>query len=267
MARELTQTATSGGPPAELRRTGWFVYGLVPSDVEVTADARGLGDPVGPVTVLTYGEIGALVSELPLDTRLGRPDHLLAYKELLDSAALAAPVLPVRFGTVLESREAVAALLDERHDEYLAVLDELDGRLEYVVHARYVERDLLAGILAESPAAADLRERLRGQPEQGTVDLRIRLGELINQAVGARRDADTGALIDEVGELAEASMPLPPAHEQDAANVAFLVRHDQRADFEAAVARHAERCRERLTLRLLGPLAAYDFVGEPAGRG
>lgn len=249
------------------QNVGCFLYGMVPADVEPTADARGLGDPPGRVSVVTHGEIGALVSEIELDQPLGRPDDLVAYKELLDGTALEAPVLPVRFGTVLASREAVAELLAAQQDGYLAVLAELEGRVQYVVHGRYVEQALLTEVLEGNPEAASLRDQLRGQPEEATVDIRIRLGELINQAIEAKRAADTQLLVEALTPAAVASVLRPATHEQDAAHVAFLVETDRRAEFEGAVDELAGRWAGHATLRLLGPLAPYDFVAPPQGEG
>lgn len=248
--------------------TGQFLYGLVPSDVEVTAQARGLGDPLGPVTTIRHGSVAALISETPLDVRLGRPEDLLAYRALLDGVAVTAevPVLPVRFGTVLPSTAAVAELLEQRHDEYRTALDELDGRVEYVVRARYVERALLAGVLAEQPEAADLRDRLRDRPAEADVDLRIRLGEIVAQAVEARRVADTERLTDVLAPYRLAAAPLPVHHEQDAARVAFLVERGRRAAFTDAVRELAEAWRDWATVRLVGPAAPWDFVPSASGR-
>ena len=83
------------------RTTGCYVYGIVPADVEVTSDARGLGDPPGAVKVVRFGEIGALVGEIRLDTSLGTPEDLMAYEHLLDGVAREAPVVPVRFGAIM----------------------------------------------------------------------------------------------------------------------------------------------------------------------
>jgi hypothetical protein len=259
-ATNTQASSTSTASTVSGTGTGWFMYGLVPGDVETTADIRGLGDPSGPVTVVRHGEVGALISEVPIDAPLGLPDHLIAYRELLDSVAVAVPVLPVRFGTVLESREAVAELLGVQHDGYLAALGELEGRVEYVVRARYVERTLLTEVLTEHPEAAALRDQLRGQPEDATRDLRIQLGEMINQAVEARRAADTQRLTDFLAPLSVGIAPQPPGHEQDAANAAFLIERDRRAEFEEAVGQLADEWQERATVRLLGPLAAYDFA-------
>ncbi|MEV4757138.1 GvpL/GvpF family gas vesicle protein [Micromonospora sp. NPDC049559] len=265
----MTDRSTSPAAPADgtAPERGWFLYGLVPDDVEATSAARGLDESLGPVTVLSHDGIGALVSEIPLDVRLGLPEQLVAYKELLDATALAAPVLPVRFGTVLTSPEAVTELLAAGRDEYRAALEELEGRVEYLVRARYDERAVLTEVLEQNSEAARLREQLRGQPEETGMDLRIRLGEILSQEVEARRAADTERLVQLLGPVAVAHVPQSPLHEQDAANVAFLVDEDRRADFERAVDGITDEWRDRATVRLVGPLAAYDFAGGTRPRG
>ncbi|MEV1287526.1 GvpL/GvpF family gas vesicle protein [Micromonospora sp. NPDC049679] len=253
---------------AEATGVGYFIYGVVPSDVEPTEDARGLGDPAAPVTVVTHGEVAALVSEIGLDRPLGRPDDLVAYKQLLDGTAVEAPVLPIRFGTVLESRDAVTELLSAAHDDYLAALNELDGRVEYVVRGRYVEQAVLTEVLAENPEAEELRQQLRGAPENSSMDLRMRLGELINEGVEARRAADTDRLVDALTAVSVASVLRPPTHEQDAAHAAFLVETERRAEFEEAVERLADdEWSGRVNVKMLGPLAPYDFAARPQPQG
>jgi hypothetical protein len=254
MPREATEAR-----PTE-QSAGTLIYAIVPEDVEPTGDARGLGDPPGRVTAVTHRDIAALVSEVRLDRPLGRPEDLVAYQQLLDGTATVAPVLPVRFGAVLTGPEAVEDLLAAHYDEFLAALNDLEGRVEYIVRGRYEERALLSEVLAENAEAASLRDQLRGQPEEATVNLRIRLGEIINQAVEAKRAADTQRVIDELAPIADEIAVRPPTHEEEAANVAFLVETDRQEEFEDALERLATDWDGRVTLRLLGPLAPYDFT-------
>ncbi|MEU4641202.1 GvpL/GvpF family gas vesicle protein [Micromonospora sp. NPDC023814] len=240
--------------------TGLFIYGIVPSDVEPTPDAAGIGDPPGEVAAIRRGELAALVSEVSLTEPIGRPADLTAYQELVDGTAAVAPVLPVRFGTVVTGPDAVADLLEAHHDRFAAALDEFEGRIQYVVHGRYHEPEMIAEILADNPAAAELAGQVRGQPEAATRPQRIRLGEIISQAVELRREAENRQLVEALGPLVVASAPRPPSHELDAANAAFLVERDREDEFVAAVEEYAEQRRELLRTRLLGPLAPYDFV-------
>jgi hypothetical protein len=250
------QTAQTPG-----RGVATFLYGVVPSDVEPTADAQGVGDPPGKVAVVTHRDIGALISEVPVDRPLGSPEELRAYQRLLDGTAEVAPVLPVRFGAVLADEGAVTDLLARYHDDFRAALNELEGRVEFTVRGRYEQSVVLREVLAENPEVQQLREQVRGQPEEATVALRMRLGELVNQAVEAKRNADTERVVDLLRPLADRVLVRPVTHETDAANVAVLVDAGRRDELEEAVRQLAEEWSERATLRLLGPLAPYDFVG------
>lgn len=257
-------SAPASAQPQAEQTTGCYVYAIVPGDVELTSEARGLGDPPSEVRIVRADDVAALVSDIDVDRPLGRPEDLIAHEQLLDSTVTAAPVLPVRFGAVVTSRDAVVEeLLKPHHDQLIAALREMEGRAEYVVKARYVEQALLAEVLDENPAAAELRERTQGRPEEATRDLRLQLGELISAAVEAKREADTNAVIEALGPVSVASGVRPPTHEQDAAHVAFLADLAREDELVEALNRLARDWKGRITVRLLGPLAPYDFVVTP----
>lgn len=250
-------TDENAQPVAE---TGLFIYGIVPSDVEPTQDAPGVGDPPGEVTAIRHGDLAALVSEVGLEQPMGRPADLTAYQTLLDGTAAVAPVLPVRFGTVVTGPDAVSDLLEAHHDQFAAALREFEDRIQYTVHGRYDEQELIAEMLAQHPDAAELARQVHGQPEEVTREQRIRLGEMISQAVELRREAENQQLIDALSSLSVANTPRPPSHELDAVHIAFLVSSDDEEEFVKAVEDFAEQRRDLIRMRLLGPLAPYDFV-------
>jgi Gas vesicle synthesis protein GvpL/GvpF len=238
-----------------------YVYGILPGDVELAAPMTGVGDPPGKVTLVRAGDLAALVSTVNLDSPLGTPEDLTAHKEVLDATVTAAPVLPMRFGAVVASEDAVVdELLKPNHDEFSAAVGELDGRLEYVVKGRYDEQALLAEILAENPDAERLRGQIRGNDPEATRELRITLGELVANAVEAKRAQDTRLLGKAMTDHCVASAVREPTHERDAAHVAFLVEAGQQKPMRKAIQDLAREWKGRVEVRLLGPMAAYDFV-------
>lgn len=240
-------------------QTGYLVYGVVPGDVEETGDARGLGDAA--VTVVTHGRVGALVSEVTLDRPLGKPDDLVAYQRLLDSTATAVPVLPMRFGAVMTDIDAVEGLLADQHDRYADLLERIDGHAEFVVRARYVMDSVLPEILESNEEAGELRDAIRGQPEELTGNARLRLGEIVYQTIEAERQRDTRRLVEVLGDTVAECRELPPTHEEDAAHLAVMVPTAKRDEFDEALRKLADdEWRGWATVRLLGPLAPYDFV-------
>ena len=189
-----------------------YVYGILPGDIEIEPGATGVGSPPGEVRVVRHGDLAALVSDVDMDKPLGRPDDLFAHEGLLDATAAEVPVLPLRFGALVSSDDAVAGeLLQAHHDEFATALSHLEGRVEYVVRGRYDEQAILREVLEENPHAARLAEQIKGADPDATRELRIQLGEILNTAVAAKREEDTRAVGDAVAGLVEASVVRPPA--------------------------------------------------------
>jgi hypothetical protein len=122
------------------RERGVFVYGIFPADIEVAAGMPGVGENPGLMRAVRAGDLAALVSEVRLSGRLGSPDDLRIHRKTLDASAPLVPVLALPFGTVLNSDEAVAEdLLVAHRNEFAEALQELEGRAQFVVQARYLE--------------------------------------------------------------------------------------------------------------------------------
>ena len=250
-----TESSTGAG-----QQTGYYVYGIRPGDVELTEEIKGVGDR--EVTLVHDGDLAALVSEVQLLGPLGTADDLQAHKEILDSVATGVPVLPLRFGAVVASEDAVVSeLLEPNRDEFAAALEELEGRSEYVVKGQYDESAILEEILSEDSEAARLREQITGQDADATREERIRLGEIINNAVAAKRDEDTQQLLSVLEGHTVASVVRDPTDELEAVNVAFLVEEDKADELDQEVEDLGADWEGRVELRVLGPMAPYDFVG------
>jgi len=241
--------------------TGIYVYGIVPADVEVEPNAQGIGDPPATVEVIREGDIAALVSPVSTDQPLGKPECLQAHARLLDGTASVAPVLPMRFGAVMTDEESVAQeLLRENHDEFAEALRALEGHAEFVVKGRYDETTILREVISESKEAQRLREQMAGMSEDAARNSRMALGEIVVNAIDAKRAADTEAVAKVFDDVAKQVNVRQPTHELDAVNIAFLAEVDQQEELQAKVDDLSENWDGRVELRLLGPLAAYDFV-------
>ena len=96
-----------------------------------------------------------------------------------------------------------------------------------------------------------------GQP--GTPD-----GWLVNRAVmvlrTARREEGTRALQQAMEAISVDSVVREPAHEREAVHIAFLVDVDQEPEVERVIEDLAREWEGRIDVRLLGPMAAYDFA-------
>jgi hypothetical protein len=255
-------SSTTAARAAGVRQEkGIYVYGILPADIEVAVGIPGVGEHPGLLRDVRFDGLAALISEVDSSGRLGSPDDLRAHREILDATAAEVPVLPLRFGTVLTSEDAVAEdLLAARHDEFTAALDQLEGRTEFQIRGRYVKDAVLDEVLSQNKQAAGLREAIQGEYPDAARNARIELGHLLNQAVEARREEDTRALRQAMDGLCVASVAREPAHELDAVHVAFLVAVDQEPEVERVIEDLAREWEGRIDVQLLGPMAAYDFA-------
>jgi Gas vesicle synthesis protein GvpL/GvpF len=187
---------------------------------------------------------------------------------VLDATAAAVPVLPVHFGAIVSSVDAVAEeLLAAHEEEFRAALDKLDGYAQYVVKGRYVERALLNEVLSESEDAAQPKDAIRDKPSDATRNERLALGELVNNFVEAKRQADTRRVLQLLDNLGLRLAPQQPSHELDAVHVACLAEVKHQDELEQELGKLSEEWDGRVELRLLGPLAPYDFVTTQAPQG
>jgi hypothetical protein len=235
------------------------LYGVAAAGLVVPAELVGVDEQ--PVVLVPYGDIAAVTSPLPADSMLAGRAELLAHSHVLDAIAAAGPVVPVRFGSVLQSTDAVAReLLEPRHDELLAILGELAGHAQFTVRARYDEQQILTEVVAENAEIAQLRALTRERPDASSYGERVRLGELVARALEAKSIEDGRRLLAELERYATAVNVRESAGLDRLLDVALLVDDSRRAEFEEAVEALAAEFAGRARLKLVGPTAPYDFV-------
>jgi hypothetical protein len=258
----MTQSAEKDRASAPEPAKGVYVYGILPGDIEMTGERAGVGDPPGQVRAIRSGKLAALVSDVDPTRPLGTPDDLRAHKAILDDSATDVPVLPMRFGAVLASEDAVIdELLAPNDKEFSSALDDLEDRREYVLKGRYVERTVLESALSQNQQAARLAAEIRGGDPDATRESRILFGQLISQLVAEQRAKDTQAVQDAMAKHCVASVIREPTHELDAVHIAYLLESGQEEHLDQVVRKLSENWDGQVELEVHGPQAAYDFVG------
>jgi gas vesicle protein GvpL/GvpF len=247
---------------------GWYVFGIVPQATELPPHLTGgdASDASDKLIVLRYGRVGAVATRLAGRRPAVGPDDLQMHTEVLNELALNTPVLPLRFGTVLPDLDAVVdGMLAAGHDEFAAALADLAGRAQFTVRARYVMDAVLQEVLAEDPAIRRLSDQLRQCPGEAYQPERVHLGELTAEAVDSKREADAAELVETLAPYAVAVRWQASPGDDGIVDAPFLVEYRRQAEFEDAAEGVAKRWHGRARVRLIGPLAPYDFVSDLLG--
>jgi hypothetical protein len=233
-----------------------YVYGLTWSG---RGGARGRGIADAEVELLEHGELAAIVSPVGSGPLRAKRRDLLRHSDVLQQAFAHAPVLPLRFGTVLASGDAVVGdLLVARYEELVALLQQFEGMSELRLRATFVERSVLAEIVQEDAGIARLRESTRaaaaGDPRS------VALGEAVARALAAKRVTAADEI---VATLAADAQDVRVEEQRDALEVvraSFLVRDRGVRAVERAAEKLAKRNARRITFDLIGPMPPHSFV-------
>jgi Gas vesicle synthesis protein GvpL/GvpF len=174
-------------------------------------------------------------------------------------------VLPVQFGSVLADRDSVISeLLAPEHDRFVHQLAELEGRRQFNLRASYVADRVLVEVVQADPTIAELRRRTRGLPEGAVHPDLVRLGELVSHAIEETRNADTQAILETIEPFALDERVRPGSGVEEVVSVSVLVDDARISELEESLEVLAEAVHERIRLRLVGPVAPYDFVEAPS---
>jgi len=250
--------ATSDPPDIDSSTSCW-IYAVVDETADLPEGLVGVGD--APVRLVGLDGLAAVVGDVDVDRLSGRRDDLMAHHRVLERLRDLGAVLPVQFGSVIEDEEHVRdVFLRDQHPELRETLEELRGRVQLNLRARYVEDAVLAEVVRDDPEVAELRRVTRDQPEEASSGDRVRLGQLVSRAVERKRDDDARWLLDQVLPFAVA-YSLRDSASTDVLDVALLVDADRRPQLEEMLESLAEGTHERIRLQLVGPVVPLDFAG------
>lgn len=244
-----------------------YLYGVIRS--EATPPQPMIGVKGAEVVRLEHGPVAAIISPLgDARVRSSRAD-LSAHQQVVEEVAEHTTILPMQFGVVMPSPEAVIEdLLAPNAPDLATQVDRLAGKTEHRLRVTYHEDVALGEILAEDRRVQRLQERIRQEGKAASYGDRIHLGELVSGALDRLKATDASAILGELEPHADAITVLTDQRQDTVVHAAFLIEGSTAPAFDAAVEELAGRSAERMSLELVGPLAPWDFAASdpsPAG--
>ena len=206
------------------------------------------------VDVIVEGDLAAAVSATEALEAVPTRANLMAHARVLEQLAGVATVAPMQFGVIVADHNELARSVEEQHDRVVAVLDQLEGHVEFRLRGRYEQDEVVREVLADDPRAA----RLRGDD---SFDARMELGERVVTGIEDRRDRDREHVLERLAShisdvaVADVTEPL------DAFAVSLLVAVEHRDLFDEHLERLGVELAPRLGLELVGPVPPFSFAG------
>ena len=217
-----------------------------------------------PVSAIGAAGLAAVVSDASPGqcalTRSTAVAHLRVIQEVMREYA----VLPFSFGMVAESEDKVKELLLRYNQEFLDQLASLEGKAEFGLKALWLDKDQpFREILAERQDIRGYRDAIAKRPPAQTHRERVELGRMVQEALQAKREAESRRIIERLQPLAAGVQVSNVTMEQVLLNAAFLLARSTEPAFAEALSSLDRENEDRLNFRLVGPSPPFNFVHLP----
>jgi Gas vesicle synthesis protein GvpL/GvpF len=253
---------------------GYYLYGFGGSRrFAAMPDVEGIAGAT--VEVILVDDLAAIVSLVPLEEfdQSGLTDRLENLTWLEETTRTHEAVLqttidrfgwviPARFCTVYESREAIADFLSEHKDTLLSVLERLEGKFEWGVKLM-CRTDVLRAQLHGDKVGVDPagsrsgRDYLAAKKLEHSLDVEVETAKSTAAAASHRRLADASE--DHVLHVVPRSDKASDL--EVAMNASYLVGADHADDFLGRVgALEKELAEQGITFSVTGPWPPYTFT-------
>ncbi|MBI2936030.1 MAG: GvpL/GvpF family gas vesicle protein, partial [Chloroflexi bacterium] len=247
-----------------MTRQGKYLYCIIRcSEERVFEDVAPMAGGDGPVHTVPSHGLATVVSDSPAQEYESTRANLLAHQRVLEKVMGEFTLLPVRFGTIADSAspdQELRSLLERRFDEFDRLLVELEGKVELGVKALWRdEKAVFEEILIQNEDIRALRNSLNSRGTMPATHIgRIRLGEMVKEALDLRRATEAASLLAPLRPLAVRLVENPIWVDRMVANAAFLVNKTREGEFDKTVKKLDQERGSRVFIRYVGPVPAYN---------
>lgn len=239
-------------------RTGRYLYAIVDGRAVVGGDLTGIDG--GQVYPIASGHLVAVVSDVPNQKLRPERRHLAAHQGVLKELVEAGGILPMAFGIIADSTEAVEAILAKNRDNLNAQLERVEGKVEMGLRVRWDVPNIFAYFVDAHPQLEAVRNRLFSSNRELTRDEKIELGQLFERLLSADRQAHAQKVEELLAPRCFEFRRNPPRNECEVMNLACLIGCGARAAFEEGVFAAAALFDDHFAFDYNGPWAPHNFV-------
>lgn len=237
------------------------LYALCASnDSKPSYKIRGLES--APVYAIDQSGLRAVVSDT-LSTRL-RPDrrNITAHQAVLHSLTEDNTVLPMRFGVIARSAEAIQNLLAANQKTIREHFERLNGCVEMGLRVSWDVANIYEYYVASHPVLREARDEIwdRNANNGDHRDEKIRLGNLYQSLRSADRKEFTEKVKEVLFDYSEDIIETPVKREKDVMNLACLVKRQRLDEFAKGVFQASKLFDNIYLFDYTGPWAPHNFI-------
>lgn len=242
---------------------GKYLYAIIKTSAPQEFATPGIGGRGDKVYATPHNGLAAVVSSSPIVKYPVSRDNMMAHQRVLEEAMKRFPLLPVRYCTIAEDEEQIKEkLLEARAREFKDLLEKMKGKVELGVRAFWTNLEkIFAEIVSENEEIAQLKREVEEEKsEQKVYAGKIKIGEIVKQALEEKKKREAQTLLGSLRVLAEDFRENGVLGDRNILNASFLVREEKEEEFDQKVNGFQQELGERTKLNYFGPIPPCNFV-------
>ncbi len=240
-----------------------FIYGFVHSN---SPDDMGpIGIEKAHVRVVPDGEIAAVVSDSPYgDFGSLEKETLLrslaVYQSVIEKIMERFKIVPMKYGTVVESQELLKRVMVQNHGRIDQSLSETEGKIELDVVAFWNDFDAVLQDLGQHQDIKQVREEAETGAGGSLQEIRIKVGKMVKEALDRKKKKIADQVLSTLKHRAKQHCLHSLMDDAMIMNAAFLMDEEEEPSFEETVKGLDHYFQDTVNFRIVGPLPAYSFL-------
>jgi len=252
----------SGSPATEPAAPGArgrnYLYAVVEASEPRSYPSIGIDG--NDVYTITVGRVAAVVSGLPSPKIRPQRANLAAHQAVLKHLMADTTPLPMAFGTIAASPDAIRRILIRNQHAFQEQLRRVAGKVEMGLRVAWDVPNIFEYFVNTHAELRLARDRLLGVRHEFTQEEKIELGRMFDRLLNDDREEHTRKVQHVLAPVCAEFKANLCRNEQEVMNVACLVRRDAQEQFSAGVFAAAKLFDNSFSFDYSGPWAPHNFV-------
>ena len=235
----------------------YYLYAIIPVSAAESLGAVGIAG--AEVTAVAVGGVAAMVSRSPVERIRPERRNLAAHSAVLKQLSAVTTVLPMSFGTIATSEDAIRDTLRRNQDLFLAQMKLVAGKLEMGLRVEWDVANVFEYVVSHNAELRSQRDEMLKSGQPGRDDM-IRIGQQFERTLNHERDRLYERVSSALARSGVVVKRLAPRSEREVMNLACLIPREQQESFESVVFEAAKGLDSSYVFNLSGPWSPHNFV-------
>jgi hypothetical protein len=240
------------------KKSGKYLYAIMTGSEE--RDYGPFGIDGGNVYTVPAGGVAAIVSDLRQGKIRPERRNLAAHRDVLNRLMQDSTVLPMTFGVIGESRQAIQKILSRNQEAFASQLRRLAGKVEMGLHVTWDVPNIFEYFVFTHPELRAARDQIMSAQGGPTQEEKIELGHLFERALNEDREALTAKVEEFLSAHCFEIRRNPCRDVMGVMNLACLINSREQGEFQADVLQAASFFDSNFSFDYNGPWAPHNFV-------